>query len=408
MVASELRLPDGAHDLTIAGNGSTLRASDSFQGRAILSCKNCRRIKFVNFAVDGNRAALEKPRGLPKCNSESFAGVFPNNGILIEDAAGLEIDRVDFVNIASFAVLVNHSRDILLHHLSVKDSGSRNAKGRNNTSGGILLEEGVDSFTVADSTFSSIRGNGVWTHSCSVGPINHAGKISGNRFFEIGRDAIQLGDAGGIGVLGNTGQQIGMPAAEVDVEGAGTPVGIDTAGNVYQSVYESNRFEEVDGKCIDLDGFHDGIVRSNICVNRGGPEDYPFGNFGIALNNASPAMRSENILIENNHLEGMKFGGIFVLGEGHRILNNRMTRLNTAHCDQTNAKFGCLNIPAEPGLLESGIYLAKGGERPAPARNITIEGNVISGYKTAAHCIETAPGVKRSANNIGKNVCSDE
>ncbi len=78
----------------------------------------------------------------------------------------------------------------------------------------------------------------------------------------------------------------------VDVENGGTPVGIDTAGNVDQSTYEHNRFEEIDGKCIDLDGFHDGAVRGNTCINRRPPEDYPFGHFGIVFNNASIEMRS--------------------------------------------------------------------------------------------------------------------
>ena len=73
----------------------------------------------------------------------------------------------------------------------------------------------------------------------------------------------------------------------------------------------------------------------------------------------------------------MKFGAIFALGEGHIIRNNRMTHLNTAHCNEMHDKFGCLTLAGEPGFLESGIYLAKGGERPAPARHITIENNII-------------------------------
>ena len=172
--------------------------------------------------------------------------------------------------------------------------------------------------------------------------------------------------------------------------------------------YERNRFEEIDGKCIDLDGFHDGAVRGNICINRRAPEDYPFGNFGISINNTSIEMRSKNIVIERNQLAGMKFGGIFALGEGHIIRNNRMTRLNTAHCNETHARFGCLAILGEPGFLESGIYLAKGGERPAPARGITIENNIISGYKMAAHCIESAPSVKLSDNTLRHNTCTNE
>ena len=143
-------------------------------------------------------------------------------------------------------------------------------------------------------------------------------------------------------------------------------------------------------------------------MNRRKPEDYPYGNFGIAFNNTNPDMRSQNVLIENNELEGMKFGAIFVLGEGHRILHNRMTRLNTAHCNDTHARFGCLAIAGEPGFLESGIYLAKGGERPAPARNITIEDNVISGYKMTLHCIESAPGVRQADSSMKGNRCVDE
>jgi hypothetical protein len=185
-------------------------------------------------------------------------------------------------------------------------------------------------------------------------------------------------------------------------------VGIDTSGNVDQSAYEYNNFEEIDGKCIDLDGFHDGAVRGNTCVNRRPPEDYPYGNFGISINNASIEMQSKNILIEANQLSGLKFGAIFALGEGHTIRNNRMTHLNTAHCNETAAKFGCLTLAGEPGFLESGIYLAKGGERPGPARNITIENNIISGYKMAAHCIESAPGVKLTDNTIRKNTCRNE
>jgi hypothetical protein len=406
-ISTEIRLPDGAHDLTIVGDHSTLRASGSFQGRAILSCHGCRRINFRNFAIDGNRQALEKPLPLPPTDW-SFATFFTNNGILIEDTDGLSVDHLDFSGVAGFAILVNHSNNILLEHVSVRDSGSLNAKGRNNTTGGILLEEGTGRFTVADSAFGNIRGNGVWTHSRYRSPRNSEGRIANNKFFDIGRDAIQVGHATRVQVSGNSGARIGWPASLVDVENAGTPVGIDTAGNVDQSAYEYNSFEEIDGKCIDLDGFHDGAVRGNTCANRRPPEDYPYGNFGISINNASIEMQSKNIIIEGNQLSGMKFGGIFALGEGHIIRNNQMTKLNTAHCNETHAKFGCLAILGEPGFLESGIYLAKGGARLAPARRITIENNKIGGYKMAEHCIESAPSVRLSDNILRNNTCTNE
>jgi hypothetical protein len=85
-----------------------------------------------------------------------------------------------------------------------------------------------------------------------------------------------------------------------------------------------------------------------------------------------------------------------------------MTKLNTAHCNETHAKFGCLAILGEPGFLESGIYLAKGGARLAPARRITIENNRIGGYKMAEHCIESAPRVRLSDNILRNNTCTNE
>jgi hypothetical protein len=403
-ISSEIKLPEGAHDLVITGDRSTLHVAANFQGRAIFSCQGCRRIHFANFAIDGNRAALEKPMPFAP-SGKSFASVFPNNGILIEESDGISIEHVDFANITGFAALISHSKNVTIDHVAVKDSGSRNDKGRNNTSGGILLEEGTEQFTVADSSFSNIRGNGVWTHSRSL--RNRNGKILRNQFSEIGRDAIQVGHAVAIEVADNRGTRIGFPVEMIDVENAGTPVGIDTAGNVEQSSYERNRFEEINGKCIDLDGFHDGAVRGNICINRRLPEDYAFGHFGIVFNNANVDMRSQNIVVEANQLDGMKFGGIFVIGTGHKILRNRMLHINTAHCNENRAKFGCSAL-GEPEVLETGIYLGSHAEHPAAARGNLIEGNTISGWKMKVRCIQAAPGVKLAENTIRKNVCTDE
>lgn len=406
-IAREIRLPSGAHGLTILGQNTTLHATAGFHGRALLSCSQCRAITIRNLTIDGNREALEKRRPLPPTDW-SFTRFFPDNGFLFEQTTSLSIEHVDFTGIPNFAILVNRSTNVFLAHLSVTHSGSRNAKGRNNTTGGVLLEEGTNDFVIADSNFSDIRGNAVWTHSRYKSPRNLRGKIAHNKFSEIGRDAIQVGHASKVTVAGNTGTRIGFPAAEVDIETLGTPVGIDTAGNVDASVYEYNTFTEVDGKCIDLDGFHDGTVRGNTCSNRGKPEDYPYGNFGISFNNTSVEMHSRNILIENNTLDGMKFGAMFVVGSGHRIRNNTFKRLNMAHCNETHAKFGCIAIIAEPGFLESGIYLAAHAEKPDPARANVIENNTISGWKMARYCIRPGPGVSLTDNRIRGNRCTDE
>ena len=150
----------------------------------------------------------------------------------------------------------------------------------------------------------------------------------------------------------------------IDVENRATPVAIDTAGNVESSVYAHNIFEEIDGKCIDLDGFHDGSVHHNVCTNRGQPGTYPWGHYAIVMNNTNPDMESRNVSIVENMISGAKFGGVFVIGEGNVIARNRLLNLNRAHCNETHAKFGCLSFAGEPDILRSGICLAAAPNAP--------------------------------------------
>jgi len=405
-VDEELRIPANAHDLEITGDRTTLRASNTFHGRALLSCNGCRRLTVRNIAFDGNRDGLAKPLPLPP-SDRTFALFFPNNGILLENCDGVSTDHLDFRAIAGFAILAAASKHVEIAHAIVSDSGSRNDKNRNNTTGGILFEEGAEDFAVSDSTFRNIIGNALWTHSRYGSPRNARGRFINNRFATIGRDAIQIGHASQVQVTGNVGNHIGYPAETIDVEGGGTPVAIDTAGNVDQTTYENNQFEEINGKCFDLDGFHDGALRGNKCVNRGKPEEYAFGHFGIVFNNSNIDMQSKNITVEKNAMDGMKFGGIFVIGTGHKIRNNRLSHLNTAHCNENKALFGCAVLD-EPDILQSGIYLGSHADRPAAARDNIIEGNTITGWKMSTRCIAAAPAVKLSDNKIANNKCSDE
>jgi hypothetical protein len=283
--------------------------------------------------------------------------------------------------------------------LTVENSGGRNDKKRNNTTGGILLEDGTAGFEVTDSTFRNVLGNGIWTHSRYESPRNRDGLIARNRFDGIARDAIQVGHATEVRVERNTGARIGYPIDAVDVENGGTPVAIDTAGNVDAAIYAQNRFEEINGKCIDLDGFHDGRVEENTCVNRKPASEYPFGHYGIVFNNTNPDMRSENIVVTGNVIEGAKYGGIFLIGRGHTITGNRLRELNQARCDN------CQYFEGEPDLLHSGIYLGRRAERPDPAAGNRIEGNIITGYKMDRRCIGAAPGVSLASNTIRANTC---
>ena len=312
---------------------------------------------------------------------------------LIEGSSDVAISAVHFRQIAGFPILVNASKTVRIERVIVEESGSRNPAGRNNTTGGILLEEGTTDFQVTDSEFRNIRGNGVWTHSLYTSPRNADGLIARNRFTSIGRDAIQVGHATRIRVERNTGERIGYPESDVDVENKAVPVAIDTAGNTDQSVYSGNRFSDINGKCIDLDGFHHGQVTGNVCTN--------LKNFGIVMNNTNPDMKPDAVTISDNTIDGAAYGGIFVIGSDNQILRNKLLNLNQAKCET------CFYVTTEPDMLRSGIYLGRGAERPAVARGNLIEDNEITGFHMKTHCVGIAPGVSSAANRVDRNRCAD-
>jgi hypothetical protein len=379
-------------DLRGDPSGTVLRMAPDFAGTAAIVVRGGN-AHLSDFTIEGNRDAREVRAGLPPYDVP-FARFTAGNGILAEGVAGVTIERVQFRNIGGFAVLVSRSSHVTIDHVTVRDSGSRDAAGHNNTTGGILLEEGTTDFRVANSDFHNLRGNGVWTHSLYTSPRNARGVFADNTFETIGRDALQVGHAFEVRVEGNSGRAIGQPQDVVDA----TPVAIDTAGNVERSSYDRNRFQEINGKCIDLDGFHDGEVRANDCGLVGG--------YGIVMNNTNPDMQSRNIRVVENHLDTTLYGGIFVIGTGHMVARNRLSNINTAHCNENAARAGCYYAAGEPDMLQSGIYLGKGAERPAPAHGNTIEDNEIVGFKMRERCVKSAPGV--GPNVVRGNVCRDQ
>ena len=403
----ELVLAPGAHDLEIAGSGTLLKTDPGFEGRAVIVAEGARNVKLHDFSIDGGRN-IQVP-GKEMVPPENALRVwYDQNGVLADRVDGLEIAHLNLANIVNFAVLVSRSSKIRMANITVDNAGSKNAKGRNNLSGGILIEEGSRDFEVRESHFRRILGNGLWTHSLRTSPRLEDGLFSGNRFEEIGRDALQVGHATRVRVENNTGERIGYPVGVVDVENGGTPVAIDTAGNVDRSEYSRNFFEEVNGKCMDLDGFHDGAIRENRCFNRLRPDDYAFGHFGIVMNNSDPSVRVRNIEISKNVIDGAKFGGLFLMGSGHRIADNRFLHVNTAQCPDSSAKFACVYVNDQPKMLSAGIYLSRGVARLEDVTGNVIERNEIIGHKMRANCVVAGPGVKLSANTVGKNDCSDE
>jgi hypothetical protein len=394
-----LVIPEGT---AVDGIGATFRMSPRFRGRAMIECRSG--VTLSGLALEGS--LRRTPRRLPLAPPENaYVRYYDRFGVLVHQADNVRLDGLRLTGFDTYPVLVSDSDDFYAENLTIADSGSLNKAGMNNASGGLLIEEGSARFTVRRCTFARVRGNALWTHSLYTSRRNGPGEFRDNQFREIGRDAIQVGHATRIRVSGNSGARIGYPTAIVDLPGGGTPVAIDTAGNVDLSTYEENTFLEVNGKCLDLDGFHRGAVIRNRCTNSGAAVDYPHGHYGIVLNNTNPDMRSEQIEVENNVIDGAKYGGIYLMGERHRVRGNRFLRLNLAGCNQSAAQFGCLYDPSQPDLLRSGIYLGKGPARPEPSLGILIEDNLVTGHGMAEHCIAAAPGVKLADQTIQNNTC---
>ena len=404
----EITLPEGAHSLEIRGSpsGSTLRAASDFQGRALIYSRGATDLRFTAFRIEGNRAALEKPIGLP-VKDTPFARYYRNNGIVVENAARLSIRNVAFSAVANYPVLVSASSGVQIMNVRIEDCGSLSAAGRNNASGGVLLEEGTHDFEVRDCVIRRVRGNGIWTHSFYHSPRNANGVIEANTVEDVARDAIQVGHAVHIAVRGNAGRRIGYPPELVDIASWAVPAALDTAGNVEQSVYAGNRFEDIDGKCMDLDGFHDGEIRDNSCISRKSYDDYPYAQFGIVFNNANPDFESSHVLVTGNLVDGAGYGGLYLLGSYHVIAHNRFLGLNRNHCTSDRTKPRCDYSNGDPALLRSGIYLVPGAARPAQTAHNQITGNEVSGYGMRKWCIVAAPGVSLSANTIEGNRCLD-
>ncbi len=404
----ELTIPEGAHDLEMRGNpaGSTLRAAPDFHGRALIYAKNATGLRLSGFRIDGNRAVLEKPTGLP-AGDVPFARYYHNNGIVLENAKDVLIRTVSFTEVASYPIIVSASAGVHIEGVHVEDCGSHAPNGRNNASGGILIEEGTRDFAIRQCAIRRVPGNAIWTHSFYHSPRNANGMIEQNDVQDVARDAIQVGHATNVTVRANTGRRIGYPVELVDIAAWAVPVALDTAGNVDRSSYVGNRFEDINGKCMDLDGFHDGVIRNNSCVSRQPPGAYPYAQFGIVFNNSSPDVAPANVLVTGNLIDGAGYGGLYLLGAHQEITHNRFLNLNRDECTDDRTRPHCDSSAGDPALLRSGIYLVAGAARPARTEDNRIEDNQVSGFGMRKWCIEAAPGVQLAANRIAGNHCVD-
>src|SRR5215471_17582966 len=83
-ISREVALPPDAHDLDIRGVGTTLKASDSFRGRALLSIPAGRNIKIRDLTLDGNREVIGHIAELPLAGV-ALSRTVAANGIVAEN-----------------------------------------------------------------------------------------------------------------------------------------------------------------------------------------------------------------------------------------------------------------------------------------------------------------------------------
>ena len=404
-----LRVPRGGKTTEIRGHGigTTVRLAKDFSGKAVFLADGVSHVAFKSFILEGNRASLQSDRYLPP-DGTAFSDYYSDNGIVITNSQDVTVSDVTFRNIRGFPLIVGASSQVTISGLTIDDSGSLGPNGRNNTSGGILLEQGVRNFVVEHTKIRNVLGNAIWTHSYGSSPRNESGIIQDNDVADVARDAIQVGHATGVRVIHNRGDRIGFPAQYVDSEHQGTPVALDTAGNVDRSVYSDNAFTNVGGQCIDLDGFHDGEVTGNSCRNDLPLSEYPYLHFGILFGNHNPGMNSTGVKLTNNTVDGFAYGGLYLIGEGNLIEGNRFLHTNRARCTGEPSSALCNYALDQPDLLRSGIYLGRTGGRPTKTQGNIIRDNVVQGFGADKWCIEAAPGVPLTRNNISGNVCRAE
>ena len=402
-----LVIPKGAKNVVLRGSaaGSALVLDADFKGSATIEVDGASNVTLAGFSIAGDGTEMKSDWYLP-LKEAAFADYYTANGIVVRNSTNVTIRGVGFSHIRAFPILVNSTAGSLIDSVTIEDSGTLNHDGHNNTTGGILIEEGSSGFEVKNSNISRVTGNAIWTHSYARSPRQSDGEIHDNLITTVGRDAIQIGHATRVRVENNKGSEIGFPVEYVDFPGYATPVAIDTAGNVDHSFYVGNEFKSVAGQCIDLDGFHDGEVTGNQCINPQAEASQWIGlHFGILFGNHDPGMTSTNVLIAHNTLQGFAYGGVFLIGDHNRIEDNRFLDVNLEKCGTKPISAKCNALIDQPNALRSGIYLSDDGGRPASTRDNIIRNNVIQGYGMVQHCVAAKQGVDLKANTVAGNSC---
>jgi hypothetical protein len=140
-------IPKGSQHVTLRGNpkGSVLVLDAGFTGRAAIIAEGVSDLTLEGFAIQGNRTDQKSDWYLP-LKEAAFADYYPDNGIVVRKSDQVVVRHVTFSRMRTFPLIVNASSNVTIDGVNIEDCGTLNRAGRNNTTGGILLEQGVAGF----------------------------------------------------------------------------------------------------------------------------------------------------------------------------------------------------------------------------------------------------------------------
>jgi hypothetical protein len=365
-------LPEEEGLLNIHGKGITLR-NLPFGGNVLTS------------ATIPYRAASDEPQihGAPIYGNPMHPLLTKNSTVWVHHgSADIEFDRVHVRHTGGYAILIDARfgdiDNVRIHHSFFRNNrphlfGNPNDLRYGSWTGGIHYQNDgrrVNAFTryrlknlvVEDCTFERISGHAVWGHGFGFDYLNEDIVVRNNTFYEIGLDAVQIGNSRNAEVSFNDFHRIGFitrtdtdpaePAFYPGNKALGMTdipaVGIDTTGYVVDSVYRDNRFVNVNGHFIDLDGFAASVVERNYMRISGREDAYGYAvdrvaEFGIAgsgniskginLSHTFAPEGARDVIIRDNIILNMG-------GYGIALNDSRRTLVERNHIRHYSVRYG--------------------------------------------------------------------
>jgi hypothetical protein len=342
-------IPASKRNLRIAGGGAVLERVAPVAEVLDIASEG---VTIESLIIDGNQAGTTKLVFAARDPMDPLLAA--GSSIRIEPGAKrITLRGVEIRSTQGYAVLIDARaadvEGVTIDRCTIRDSvqytdvstpaekADASESGYGSWGGGIHFQAGtaahVKGLSIVNSRFQDIYGHAIWGHSNFVENLSEDVRVIGNTFRDIGLDAVQFGCVrNGLverNAISRIGYIKGAPKYRLANGDSYCGVGIDTAGWSSGCRYRGNTMLNVNGPCIDLDGFSDGEVSNNTCeVSAEGDPLYAkdrvaeFGpkgqnhdwSKGINASNTWSAKGAERVQIVGNTIRNMGVSAI--------VLNN--------------------------------------------------------------------------------------